>query len=489
MESKPKVVLSNRLYVPTEFVSPDHRKAWTFKLPVTYAAEELQDDDLVALLYREFPTGYTGFHRGDLGAIYKTFAPDFRFDDQRTRAPLPYPLMLTKPLYPVQRSTIERWLQFGYGHLLAPPRSGKTVMITGLICICGQRTLILAAQWEWLQQFENTLRTFTNITELEKVHGRTLLKLVDTREEMLKYDIVLSTYQKFLSPQGKKFLGKIRDRFGFVGVDEADQSSATHYSRVVGRFNSLYRVGCTATHKRKDGKECIAFNVLGPVTAESKTDQMRCAVYVMSTGYKAPYWHRTRWYLFYRRLTENIERNRVIVNRIKQSVDDGRHVVAVTNRTEHIKTLVRMLKEAGVPGVYGYWRGATEREKFLERTNTGKYRVVIAQRRMVQRGLDVPLWDSYHCLVPTANEYNYYQECSRIRTPLPGKRIPEIVYYMDSGHSPVYAMWHTANSVHIKQEFSVSEDKGNTQPIFTDEEGVMHQPTVVKRRFSKWQKR
>lgn len=458
---KPKAILSNRLYVPTEYVSPIHRELFTHKLPTPF--EVLEEDEQYVLLFKELSTGYTGFHRGDMGLILKTFE-DFQIVDERTRIPLRYPLMLTTPLYPHQREAVEQWLNAGYGHLLAPPRSGKTVMMTALTCILGQRTIILAAQWEWLQQFEQTLRAFTNIPDLERILGRTIVKLVETREDIGRHDIVLSTYQKFLSPKGRKFLSTIRDRFGLVVVDEADQSSAAHYSRVVGRLNSLYRVGCTATHERKDGKECIAFNILGPVTAKCDVEQMDCLVKKHHTGYVAPYWHSSRWYLFYRRITEDIERNRLIVARIKQSVEDGRFVVAVTNRTNHIETLTRMLIEQGVTEVYGYWGKSPDRDKFLERANQGKLRVVIAQRKMVQRALDVPLWDSYHCLIPTANKFNYYQECSRIRTPKIGKRTPEIVYYLDTGHSPVQAMWHTASIIHTEQGFTVKEDNPIPEP-------------------------
>lgn len=476
---KPRAILSNRLYVPTKYVSPTHRDQYTFKLPLPYKV--LEEDEQYVQLYKELSTGYTGFHRGDLGRTLQLFSPDFKIVDERARAPLRYPLVLTQPLYEHQRETVEQWLRSGYGHLLAPPRSGKTVMMTALTCILGQRTIILAAQWEWLQQFEKTLHNFTNILELQRIQGRTLMKLVEHREEIARYDIVLTTYQKFLSPKGKKFLSTIRDRFGLVVVDEADQSSATHYSKVVGRFNSLYRVGCTATHKRKDHKECIAYNVLGPVTAECEVEQMDCLVKKLHTGYVAPRWHNSRWYLFYRRITEDTERNQLIVERIKQSVDDGRYVVAVTNRTEHIKTLCRMLVEQGVSEVYGYWGNSPDRDKFLERANAGKLRVVVAQRKMVQRGLDVPIWDSYHCLIPTANEFNYYQECSRIRTPMAGKRKPEIVYYFDTGHSPVLSMWHTANSVHSQQKFTVEDDNPVPEPK------RKRQPKLVKR-MPKWLK-
>ena len=113
---------------------------------------------------------------------------------------------------------------FSTGVLKSAARTGKTVMATAIIVKNGLKTLILAAQQEWLDNFYETLvydedKTdfpWTNIHEL----GKNVCGFAKKLEDFYKYDICLATTQTFISEVGKAKFKEIKDLFGTVIVDE-----------------------------------------------------------------------------------------------------------------------------------------------------------------------------------------------------------------------------------------------------------------------------
>lgn len=105
------------------------------------------------------------------------------------------------------------------GVLKSKPRTGKTVMACHAVCKLGQKTLIVAKQLEWLDNFHETFiggpesEAFTDISKSRIGFARTV-------EQFEKYDVALATYQSFLSDRGKEVLRKIRSMFNVLIVDE-----------------------------------------------------------------------------------------------------------------------------------------------------------------------------------------------------------------------------------------------------------------------------
>jgi thymidine kinase len=129
----------------------------------------------------------------------------------------------TGKLWPNQRKPVATIIKKKRGVLLSPPRSGKTVMAIAAAIKIGYRTLIMAAQIDWLRQFVRSMKgpdSVTNIDSLEKFNGRRIVGIVTDVKDMLKYDIVLCTYQTFLSAGGKEKLKQIQDHFGTIIIDE-----------------------------------------------------------------------------------------------------------------------------------------------------------------------------------------------------------------------------------------------------------------------------
>jgi superfamily II DNA or RNA helicase len=315
-------------------------------------------------------------------------------------------------------------------------------MFTRLVCKLKQKTLIVAKQREWLDQFIVAFRDFTNISELEKADGKPHIGWIKKWSDIEKLDIAVVTYQRFI--KHPDIVKKYRDAFGIVFVDECDQAAAKCFHKVVNGFSAKYRFGTTGTDKRKDQLHVIVSHVLGPVTVKGKSKQLPCAVTYHYTGFKVGKF--SQWNTFLKRITTDQKRTEFILDRVRRDVDLGRWVVLVTDRVAHAQRMTRILQNDGIEAET-FWGGMKDRKELFARAKRGEIRVVVAIRKLIQRGIDVTWWDSIHICTPTSNVHNYKQEVARIRTPYDGKPMPTIHFYLDIG-AVAHAVKSIAERVH-----------------------------------------
>ena len=388
---------------------------------------------------------YYGFARGNLLKLKAVFGPYFDFVDERVSVPLKYPLKFTGKLKDEQASTLREWISARYGMLQAPPRWGKTVWMTALVCKLRQRTLMLANQEDLCHQLEETIRQFTNINELEEEYGIKLCGVLDEWEDFFPV-ITLSTYQCFaVTPRGRKVIRQQKDAFGLVMVDEAHTSPTELYSDVISALNAAYRCGVTATPTRKDGKHVIVNDVLGPVVSKGKGEQLHVEWSWEATGTHVPEF--SNWGTMWNRLYKKKSRNRKIARKVVEDVEAGHFVLVTTERLEHIGMLREAITGIDSDITVGELSGRTKnREKFRSDAKVGEYQVVIAISKMVQLGYNVPRWSCFHNTLPMANKENWYQRISRIRTPMEPafkgddyvKPQPVARIWVDYGHKAIW---------------------------------------------------
>lgn len=182
--------------------------------------------------------------------------------DKRGTAKMRTPLKFTGSLRSHQKTPISEIISAGYGVLKAPPRAGKTVMAVKIACSLGLKTLILAAQQEWLDEFYRTFcgneteAPMSNAPDIEKFEGRRIVSMCKTVDDFKNHDVCLATYQTFITPGGKKKLKKVRSMFGLVIVDEVHYGASTEFAKVLLGLNARHPIGLTGTDDRKDGLYC-----------------------------------------------------------------------------------------------------------------------------------------------------------------------------------------------------------------------------------------
>lgn len=448
IQEKPIAHLDYRLFVPKTSVTNEMLDAFEDVIPDFFSeidenGDRRENRDLRLLHYKHHEEGWVSFSRGDLGKIREYIAPYVSIQDHRANVPLPAELRWEGiladngsivQLRDNQVETIERTLGYGYGQLQAPPRYGKTICMTNIITRVQQKTLVFAHQIELLQQFEEKLRSCTNIEELERKFGRRLAGICTEPEHFDQYWICLATWQGFLPGNANsKLLTKLKDAFGCILVDEAHRSASECFSKVIAKFNPRFRFGFTATPERKDGLEAVVTNILGPVVAAGDVAQIPMRIRPIYTGFKPVF---ERWYAYERQIRDSAPRNKLVLKNVIEDVNAGHSVLVVCTRTQHIEYFVDILNRKYGIQAEGWYSTVKDRNSVLGRAKSGATKVIVAMRSMLL-GLNVPRWSSIHIVVPSNNPHNFYQEFARVRTPNEGKQYCVIRDYVDNHKAAV----------------------------------------------------
>jgi superfamily II DNA or RNA helicase len=163
---------------------------------------------------------------GDMASLEKIFGKDeIEFIDKTPDCPMQGDFEFTGELRDYQVEPCKAMLKVRCGILKSAPRTGKTVMSTWVISKLKQKTVILASQKDWLDNF---YETFVGSEEQPKMTNikKKRIGFPKTIEEVEKFDVCLFTYQMFLKPKGRKLLKKMRKMFGIMIVDEVQTASA-----------------------------------------------------------------------------------------------------------------------------------------------------------------------------------------------------------------------------------------------------------------------
>jgi len=349
-----------------------------------------------------------------------------------------YDIEFTGDLRDHQREAVDALKKSGYGVLKAPPRSGKTVMFIALAIELGYKTLILANQYDFLQQFYETLcgsatqESLTNIPDIEKFSGVKICGIANKLEDYFKYDICLSTYQTFISEMGQKRFARIKGLFGTVGVDEVHKGNATHFAKVLSNLHPKYKYGLTATPERKDGRSFLVDHIIGPVTHEVEIKRLRPEVKFIETGFSKEY---KIWVYAMRGLEKSEARNELIVDNVFKQLKEGHSIVIPLCFRSHIDTIVEMINSRARRKIAEPFHGGQSKEQrtaIIIAARKGKVKVVVGMRQMIQLGINVPKWSAIFEVIPISNPPNHEQEVSRILTPMEGKPRPLILYFIDN---------------------------------------------------------
>ncbi len=460
MSTADNIIINSRIWVPSHYVSKG--KAERHFHPIVYVNRHgcqtceyvdespceacHQCDNFVGdfKLYRVKTIDdvqYVGFPFGS-ATLLKNLWPNVKglnIIDERVAPKFRYAadFEFNWDLYEYQQEAVEILAKKKVGVLHSAPRSGKTVMAVALAVKLGLKVLILASQDDWLDQFLTVFEEATNIRDIEKAEGKRLCGKPKTEDEYGKLPILLCTYQSFLSDgNGRKRLKACAKAYGVLIVDETHQTAATRYAQIISKFQSRYRIGLTGTPDRKDQLySAVIDKVMGPVVHKTDVETLVPKVRFTESEFKKSY--RT-WTPFIRALSKDDTRNALILSLVEKYLAEGRHIVIPCYHIEHVNTLVKMINEMAGKRIAAAFTGQlkktasnNERKVLLAKARSGKIKVTVGIRKIIQTGINVPLWDTLIEVMPISNPPQFTQEFSRILTPLEGKPHPIIHHIYD----------------------------------------------------------
>lgn len=314
------------------------------------------------------------------------------------------------------------------GLLCAPCGSGKTAMAIKLASMLGRKTLILVNKEFFLDQWRDEIVKFTNLE-------RSDIGIIQQNKcDWKGRKITIAMLQSICSHVYPRDM--YRD-FGVVICDEAHRIGTPVWSRAMAMFPAKYRIGVTATPRRKDGMQKALKFGIGDVLAKGtqygllpRVNQLLRHTNIPDSFYitlnsKGDV-QTTAVATFLRFLIRKESRNQWLVELMLTACKAGRKIFILSDRREHLNTLLVMFRKmsnsAFTSGLYVGGLGS----KVL--VVSASCQAIFGTYQMAAEGLNIPAMDTLFFATPHSD---VEQASGRILRNHDGKHTPVIVDPVD----------------------------------------------------------
>ena len=300
--------------------------------------------------------------------------------------------------------------------------SGKTVVGIAIAALMKTPVLVLVHKNDLMKQWEERINQF--------LPGARIGKVQQNVQSFAGRHITIGMMATLKSRKTELERAGFFKHFGMVIVDEGHHIPAGTFEKVIKLFHARYRLGLSATWRRKDGMEDVFYWHLGPMLTRIKAATVK-GTYVQ-LGWKPIFKEREfkgHISTLITMLAEDVNRTRMICEEIVKAHDTGRRILVLTDRREHaekIATTVRtMILKAGGLGSVGLYLGQMTDEALRDSRSK---KIIVGSYGMFSEGTDVPEMDTLFLATPRKD---IEQAVGRIQRPVE-KRAPLVVDIVDS---------------------------------------------------------
>jgi superfamily II DNA or RNA helicase len=349
-----------------------------------------------------------------------------------------------------QEDAVGSMLQHDNGVLSATTAFGKTVIGAKIISVKKVNTLILVHTQQLLEQWKERLNQFLVINEelpsdeikkRGRKKSRSIIGQLGGGKNNLSGIIDVAIMQSLV--KGDEVKEFIRN-YGMVIVDECHHVPAFSFEQILKNVAGKYVYGLTATPVRQDGHHPIIFMHCGPVRykvdARKQAEKRPFEHYVIPrfTPFRKPVsQYEKEWSIgqIYAEISTSQIRNKLIIDDVIKSVNEGRNPIVLTERTAHVEVIANALKEV-LPNVITLTGGmsAKERKAALERFSSIPAEsniVIVATGKFIGEGFDEPRLDTLFLAMPVAWKGTVQQYAGRLHRLYQNKSEVQIYDYVD----------------------------------------------------------
>lgn len=309
------------------------------------------------------------------------------------------------------------------GFLLKAPCSfGKTPTALEFARRVGRKTLIIVHKEFFLKQWKRRIKHFMPDAKVGIIR--------QNKCEFEDCDFVIAMLQSLVRDKDShKYPERIyKSEFGMVVSDECHRIAASSWSSILPRFNAAWRLGLTATPRRKDGAQDVFFNHISDITYSAKTNAQVPGLRILKTHSQLKPIRRGNYYVsvgdlnsaqILTQLGKDQFRAKDIVDQLVLAVVNGRKIMVVSERISHLKLMSDMLMNSLFnldlpfePTIDFYtgewfsgevWESSNKRHKkgdpkMAKRTEVDLDKaecsnVIFATKQMIEEGLDIEALD------------------------------------------------------------------------------------------------
>ena len=423
--------LANRLIRLAAFQNPEFYKAQAIRLPVWNKPRIIGCAD-------NYPQ-HIGLPRGCLDAVLDLLHEnDIHSELQDERLPgRNVTAKFTGTLRKDQKSAVHEMLKHEVGVLCAPTAFGKTVTAAALIARRKVSTLVLVHRTELLRQWQEQLTGFLEIPKggLGVIGG-------GKKTPSGKIDIAVMQ-----SLSRREDLGELLDQYGQIIVDECHHLSAFSFEAILKQSKARYVVGLTATPFRRDGHQPIIFMQCGPIrhgaarpkTAPAKLEVRPNVLPAPEIPPDSPIQD------VFRILAHDAARTRRIAADILAAYREGRKVLVLTERTDHLPLLREALGDE-VEHCFVLHGRLSKKQRTaafaeLDALEESAPRVLLATGRLIGEGFDHPPLDALVLAMPISWKGTLQQYAGRLHREHADKQDVRIYDYVETGQPQLARMW------------------------------------------------
>ena len=441
--------LANRLIRIAAFQNPEFYKAQAMRMSVWDKPRVIGN----AENYPEHIALPRGCHDAVLDLLRDNgITCDLR-DERFDGSPIDVPFVGTLRLD--QEAAVAAMLHHDTGVLCAPTAFGKTVTAAAMIARRGVTTLVLVHRTELLKQWQERLQAFLGVGkgEVGTIGG-------GKAKPTGKIDIAV---MQSISRQGK--VNPLVYNYGQVIVDECHHVGAVTFDAILKSAKAKFVLGLTATPVRRDGLQPIIFMQCGPIRSKAANPAgMPHDLEVL------PRSRLTRINLptdagiqdIFGHLANDQARTEAIAAEVRDAVGQGRKVLVLTERTEHLDAINAALHGLLSALFILHGRMSTKQRRALvadlDALPPDAPRVLLSTGKLVGEGFDHPPLDTLVLTMPVSWKGTLQQYAGRLHREHATKTDVRIIDFVDAGHPALMRMWEKRQRGYRAMGYRIASD-------------------------------
>lgn len=336
-----------------------------------------------------------------------------------------------------QQAALEAILPHDFGMLIAPTAFGKTVTAAALIARRKVSTLILVHRADLMRQWQNRLHTFLET-------GEQKIGLIGAGKNKAGGMLDIAVLQSLVR---RGDLAQFLAQYGQIIIDEAHHLAALSFEAVVKEANSHYVLGLSATPLRSNGHHPIMFMQCGPIRHMAKRplhvpQQLLVRVQQLAAPAMPA---QTSIAEVMRHVAEDNGRNDRIVADATQALGEGRKILLLTKRTEHLACLHAQLHHLAHPCFVLHGRMKPKERlaviQALAQLPDDTPHILLASAQLVGEGFDHAPLDTLILALPISWEGTLQQYVGRLHRAHVNKTDILILDYVEADHPVLARMW------------------------------------------------
>ena len=391
MQKVVNIVVAERIKVPSALLPPMFRKRLTERLIFTNPEYEFRQSrgewlgnvpPQIHCLYEQrhhyfIPRGFLS----QLLELCKQFRVKYRLVD-RQRSIEPVEFEFHGVLKDYQDLAFKAMMARDHGTLVGDAKSGKTVIALYLIRQRRQPTFIIVPNVALLRHWKEKFVRFLRIPAEE-------VGIIGEGEFEVGQRVTVAHVSALY-----RRVRELRDKVGFVVIDECHRTPSRTFTQVVSNFDCRYLLGLSSSGQRRDRLSRLIYYYVGDILHQIDSRKateiraiFRADVVVRETEFDYPYERSEDYSSMMHALVKDPLRNQLIIDDVSREMDErGGPLLVLTEDEEQDRALEEMLNERGISSISFDPKTAADKEKnFPERLRTGKIQVMLASRQFFKK--------------------------------------------------------------------------------------------------------